>query len=127
MKKRMIGYFLTGRLIVIAIILVILFNSFGERISPLVAPPVARDGFTLVSTEFGRTGVAVTSGFLLMSPTNDLPMVLIDGQPTPNITQAEDYTFYITPTSLQSNDIYIVRLQMTLSTETLRSYSSKNA
>ena len=80
------------------------------------AAPV-KDGYTLIPTLYGQTGVDVSSAFLLTAPEAISPEALaaalsIDGQPGPQITQKGEKEFLITPSATFSfNSLYLFRLE----------------
>ncbi|MCL2866746.1 MAG: Ig-like domain-containing protein, partial [Clostridia bacterium] len=81
------------------------------------AAEAVKDGFTLVPTLYGRTGVAVSSTFVLttpdaMSPGELTAALSLDGQPAPKITQTGDCQFTVTPSAaLSHNTLYLFRLK----------------
>ena len=80
---------------------------------PVVAAPIPREGYLLVPTIQGITGVDTTSAFTLTSPYDnaDTPAIIIDGQPEPNITRISDNEFLIIPSAtLSPNSLYLFRL-----------------
>ena len=79
------------------------------------AAPV-KDGYTLVPVSYSKTGVDVSSPFILTTPAKAsigeiADMLSIDGQPKPAISQNDEKEFVITPAvTLLSNSLYIFRL-----------------
>jgi len=74
---------------------------------------VPRDGYILVPTMFGTTGIDTLSSFFLVSPYENaaVPSISIDGQAAPTISRDSGDTFLITPaTPLRSNAVYVFRL-----------------
>ncbi|MCL2577941.1 MAG: Ig-like domain-containing protein [Defluviitaleaceae bacterium] len=74
----------------------------------------ARDGYTLVPTMFGTSGVDTLSSFTLRTPRDyaSSPQVLIDGQDAPMVTRTNNRTFTVTPViALTHNSVYVFRLQ----------------
>jgi len=100
----------------------ILFNlptpvdNILEVIAPparVIAAPVPRDGYLLVPTMQGASGVDTASAFTLTSPYDraDTPDISIDGQPEPSVTRTRDNEFLITPAlPMQPNSLYLFRL-----------------
>jgi len=78
----------------------------------VVAQPAApREGFTLVPTSFGHTGVETTSTFVMTSEADVLPNLSIDGQPKPDVVRTGAGEFYITPAlPMRANSVYIFRV-----------------
>jgi len=79
----------------------------------VVAAPVPRDGYYLVPTLQGPSGVDTDSAFVLTSPYDqaDTPKIVIDGQPEPTITRTGDNEFLLTPAlPMQANSLYLFRL-----------------
>ena len=82
------------------------------------APP-AKDGYTLAPVLYGKTGVDVSSAFLLTAPKKasigEIAAALsIDGQPSPEIEQSgeDEKEFLVTPAEkLSHNSLYIFRLK----------------
>ena len=87
---------------------------FGASAAP--APPV-KDGYTLVPSKYGSTGVDVASTFVLTVPDAAEPEEIaaslsIDGQPAPNIEQSGDKEFTVEPAmGLAHNSLYVFRLR----------------
>jgi len=74
---------------------------------------VPRDGYILVPTMFGTTGIDTLSSFFLKAPyvIDEIPMLSIDGQPAPTITREDDTTVLVTPAiPLRANAVYVFRL-----------------
>ncbi|MCL2235793.1 MAG: hypothetical protein FWB98_05070, partial [Defluviitaleaceae bacterium] len=96
-----------------AFCLAVLMTMSIVPITNLSAQPEVdtREGFTLVPTAFGQTGIETTSAFVLTTPTDTMPNLSIDGQPSPAINRTEANRFYITPaTPLRANTVYIFRV-----------------
>ena len=76
----------------------------------------SKEGYTLVPTAYGGSGVNPSSSFLLTTPeAAALPQVQeglsIDGQPAPTVLQQSENEFLIQPVSeLLSNTLYLFRL-----------------
>lgn len=75
-----------------------------------------KGGYALTPTMYGKTGVDVSSSFILTAP-NDTPLdkiissISIDGQPAPNVASGGGKEFLITPSAvLLQNSLYIFRL-----------------
>jgi len=83
------------------------FNFTDDEIVP-------RDGYVLVPTMLGATGIDTLSSFFLRTPYNigdNMPILTIDGQPAPIITQEDNTTFLVTPAlPLRANAVYVFRL-----------------
>jgi len=75
-----------------------------------------RDGYVLVPTMHGTTGIDILSSFLLKTPYDTssetpFPTLSIDGHPQPTMTREDASTFRITPTiPLSHNAVYVFRL-----------------
>ena len=100
------------------ILLVLVISVFLGMVpmSGAVAAPV-KDGYTLVPALYGKTGVDVSSAFVLTTPAavplEDITASLsIDGQPPPDVSQKGEKEFTVTPAmELSQNTLYIFRLQ----------------
>ncbi|MCL1793001.1 MAG: Ig-like domain-containing protein [Oscillospiraceae bacterium] len=83
------------------------------------AVPPLKDGYSLVPTLYGKTGVDVSSAFLLTVPLEAsigeiIGALSIDGQPAPLVSQKGKKEFLITPSAtLSPNFLYIFRLSRT--------------
>jgi len=101
----------------VCLVIAILLSLIPGIITGTAATP-ARGGYTLAPVTFGRTGVDVSSSFILTSPDvttayEVAAKLSIDGQPQPDISAVSDSgtEFIITPVViLASNTLYIFRI-----------------
>lgn len=76
-----------------------------------------KDGYTLVPTLYGKTGVDPASAFVLTVPEETTleeigAMLSLDGQPAPAITPSDDGSFLLVPAApLAANSLYLFRLR----------------
>ncbi|MCL2811392.1 MAG: Ig-like domain-containing protein [Clostridia bacterium] len=104
------------KLISFLLALVMFLCAMPFQMNAETAAPV-KDGFTLVPTLYGKTGIDVLSAFVLTTPEaitlEELNVALsIDGQPTPDVAQKSEKEFLITPSAtLSYNSLYLFRLQ----------------
>ena len=94
----------------------------NRDITPIMASELLqghdpRDGYIIAPSMLTTTGIDPLSLFVLKIPydhTSELPVISIDGQEEPAITQIDSNTFVITPfVPLTSNSIYVLRLTPT--------------
>jgi len=96
--------------------LLVLVMPLGAVPFDAAAAP-AKDGFTLVPTLYGQTGVDVASAFVLTAPEaialEELAAALsMDGQPAPEVAQKGKREFLVTPAAtLSFNSLYLFRLK----------------
>jgi len=117
-RREQMKKIIAGGLALIILVGVVMFNlptPVDSLITPtrVVAAAVPRDGYLLVPTIQGPTGVDTASAFTLTTPGNQegYPVITIDGQPDPTIQQARGGDFLITPyATLRSNSLYVFRL-----------------
>jgi len=82
-------------------------------ISPVsvMASASPREGYTLVPTLQGISGVDTRSEFILTTPNDIVPVITIDNQPQPHVRRESANTFVVTPAAtLSYNGLYIFRL-----------------
>ena len=92
-------------------------------VSPLMATSALKDGYTLVPTKYGMTGIDTASAFVLTTPAaaaleDIVAMLSIDGQPAPDIAQKSETEFTVTPAAtLLPNSLYMFRLRRDFGTD----------
>jgi len=102
------------KIISICLTALLIMPAFSLNIKAETA--AVKGGYTLVPTVYGKSGVDVSSSFLLTTPadmTQDVvkAAVSIDDQPLPTITQKSSREFLIKPMDLSSNSLYVFRFK----------------